>query len=613
MTPLRRRLLAISIGLLLLIVAVFFGYCIPNYSVSSETISSTLQALITAQASVLAIVFSVAFVTTQIVSSRYSPAFIKLFVKSPLLREALYLSVGSIFIPLSVLTLSPLIGLNAQQSLYIWSIEITGAVLLVVLIYAGILFEQTTPTNLLRQYKNQLSSTDYRNQSIDAGENNSLADHPLQPIYDLTRSSIQRDEIAVASEGEETLYEIVDKTVEDQIKTDKISSIELPEDYDDEYATTDESAKVGILFTPVLSKYLPRIALSTIDKNYIEISEASINHLGRIGEKGANYGCYTLSDLALMTIYSDIMLALSDPIEEDSGHSRALHFTVENSLDIVGQHIENNDLEHFHEVSPHVYEIMRWVDGVTPKQDLVHNPTIKELIDRQVDWYKAITEKFKTEISEENPTLSEMLGNKNKDDLKIGQSFDSKQHNNLKISALINIRLHMMTITAKNYKSRDWPDENGTVPMFINGAWRDLLKYAVTNPPAASAVLLLQRYIEVVGHETVERDDTSYTEGPANLFFILDTGGILPFEVAFNRIMENPEHEDYFGYSTFRGLGRGSLWFPFRMYDYSEEFIDAIKGLRADLRKKYWGDKFEKGASTGEELNQYLELRTDEW
>lgn len=69
MTPIRRRLFAGSVALLLLVIGLFVGYCLPNYSATSGMISSTLQTLITAQASVLAIVFSVAFVATQIVSA----------------------------------------------------------------------------------------------------------------------------------------------------------------------------------------------------------------------------------------------------------------------------------------------------------------------------------------------------------------------------------------------------------------------------------------------------------------------------------------------------------------------------------------------------------------
>ncbi len=613
MTPIRRRLFAGSVALLLLVIGLFVGYCLPNYSATSGMISSTLQTLITAQASVLAIVFSVAFVATQIVSARYSPAFIKLFVKSPLLREALYLAIGSIFLSLGVLVLLPVLGLDAQQSLFVWSVEVTGAVLLGVAIYAGIFFEQTTPTNLLRQYQTQLSSTDYRNQSIDAGAENSLADHPLQPVYDLTRTSIQRDELAVASEGEEAIYEITDKTVEDLVKTNEVNTINVAESYDDQYATTEDAEKIGILYTSVFSEYLPRIALSAVDTNYIELSQSSIGHLGDLGVKGAEYECHTLADLALISIYNDIMLGLSDPIEGDSGHSRALHFSVENSLDIIGQHIDNRDFEHFHEVSPHAYEIMRWVDGITPSENLVQNVTIKELVERQVEWYKKIVSEFDSELSQEDPAIEEILGKKDRTGLSISQDWDPRQHENLKVSALINIRLHMMTITAKHYKSVDWPDDDGTVPMFISGAWRDLLEFAVTHPPAASSILLLQRYIEIVGYTLVERDDSSYLEGHSNLTMVLHSGGIIPFEIAFNRILENPEHEDFFGYTTFRGLGRGLLWFPFRMYDYSDEFIEAVNDLRADLRRKYWDERFEAGESAASSLDQYLQYRTDEW
>lgn len=613
MTPIRRRVLAGLIVLFLLGIGLLIGYCLPDYSATSGMIGSTLQTLIAAQASVLAIVFSVAFVATQIVSARYSPAFIKIFVRSPLLREALYLAIGSIFISLGVLVLLPVLRLNTQQSLFVWSVEITGAVLLGVAIYAGLFFEQTTPTNLLRQYQSQLSPTDYQSQSIDAGAENSLADHPLQPVYDLTRTSIQRDELAVASEGEKAIHEIVDTVVDDRVRTGKVDIIDVPENYDDQYATTEDASKIGILFTPVLSQYFPRIALSAASTNYIKLSQSSINHLGDIGMKGVEHECHTLADLALMAIYSDIMLGLSDPIEDSSGHSRALHFSVENSLNIIGQYVYNGDLEHFHEVSPHAYEVMRWADGITPNQNLVQNVTINELIERQVEWYKKTVSEFEDELSQKNPTVKEMLGNRDRDGVSLNRDWDSRQHENLKISSLINIRLHMMTITARNYKSVDWPGESGTVPIFISSAWRELLEYAVTHPPAASGILLLERYLEIVGYTLVERDNPSSLESSANLVMVMNVGGIIPFERAFNRILENPEHEDFFGYTTFRGLGRGSLWFPFRMYDYSDEFIEAVKELRADLRTKYWDERFEKAQSTASSLSQLLQYQTDEW
>jgi PAS domain-containing protein len=170
-----------------------------------------------------------------------------------------------------------------------------------------------------------------------------------------------------------------------------------------------------------------------------------------------------------------------------------------------------------------------------------------------------------------------------------------------------------MTLTAKHSKSVDWPDDDGTVSMFISGAWRDLLEYAVIHLPAASSILLLQRYIEIVGYTLVERGYSSYLEGPSNLMMVLHSGGIIPFEIAFNQILENPEYEDFSGYTTFRGLGRGLLWFPFRMYDYSDEFREAVKDLLADLRQKYWDKRFEAAGSAASAIDHYLQYRTDEW
>lgn len=196
----QRRVLAGGIGLLLLTVGLVFGYCLPGYVIRTNLISSTLQTLITAQASILAIVFSVVFVATQIVTSKYSPAFIKMFLDSSILRDALYLAIGSILLPLSILSLMPVLERDMQESLFVWNIGVTAAVLVSVAIYAATLINQTAPTNLLRQYRSQLSPLDYRRQSVEAGKENSVADHPVQPVYDLTRSSIQDNNFALAVE-----------------------------------------------------------------------------------------------------------------------------------------------------------------------------------------------------------------------------------------------------------------------------------------------------------------------------------------------------------------------------------------------------------------------------
>ncbi|WP_157884779.1 DUF2254 family protein [Halorubrum aethiopicum] len=609
MSPVRRRLFAGSIALLLLFVGVFVGYCIQAYSPSSETITSTLQTLVMAQASVLAIVFSVTFVVSQIVSTRYSPAFIKLFVRSPLFREALYLAIGSIIVLLTILGLIPALGTNAKESLFIWMIGVSGAVLVGVVIYIGEFLEQTTPTNLLRHYHAQLTPESYREQSIEAGKNNSLADHPLQPIYDLTRTSIQQDELAVASEGEETIHQITNDVIESQIAADGIDSIVIPDEYEDKYAQSEESERIGLLFTPVLSEYLPRIALSSVEENYIELSQNAVNHIGDLGGKGIQYNNITISDLALISIYNDVMLGIPDPLEEESGQSRVLHTSITNSLDIMGYLIENRDYDLFLDRSSHAYEMMRWVDGVTPKKNLVHNVTIKELIDRQVEWYKKTVSENAKEIEAIDPPIHEMVGSRDRDS--IHSNYDPRQHSNSTISILINIRIHMMTITAQHYQSVDWPDDGGTIPMYISGAWRELLVYSFNHPPTASAILLAQRFLETVGYTAVRRGEKSDFEGMPTLTIVLREGGIIPLEIAFDRILKNPSFDDVFGLESFRGLPRHTAWIPFSMENHSDEFLETIKKIRGDVRTKYWNRRFKKGRSNAEILEVHIQYNTD--
>lgn len=194
-----REHLRLVVGVLLgVAIAIFIGYGPLPFVPVERLIRDVLKTLITAQVSLLAIIFSVVFIVTQIVSTRYSTGYIELFSKSPAIKHTFYISMVSITANILFLTTFDIYKQSTKLAVFILLLEASLVFFWGIYSFITIVFTQSTPTRLLKQYGDRLSSMEYVENSISAARTGTTSDHPLQVVYDTSRNAIDEEEIGVA-------------------------------------------------------------------------------------------------------------------------------------------------------------------------------------------------------------------------------------------------------------------------------------------------------------------------------------------------------------------------------------------------------------------------------
>jgi len=542
--------------------------------------------LVLAQASLLAIVFSVAFIATQIVSSRYSPEFISILTTSPLLRDAFFVVVASISSSIISLVLLPVLSASVARTLYILSIGLGLGVLWGIYTHVTTLINHATPAELLRKYEERLLPHKYQRQAVNAAERDIISEHPLQPAYDLTRSSIERNELAVAMTGENTLYKIASTVVNRQICTDQYTSITVPEGYEGKYTTTDASHKVGVLFEPVLSHYLPRTALKGAESGYTELSTNAIEHMGDLGVKSTDCGDTHLPNLAVFSMYHKVLKGLPDPLPDTTTYQNTIYQGVDSVLDVIEASLANEEFDQFHEQSPMLYEVMRISDGVIPPDQLHDNAVIRNLLEREQEWYEKVIKEDLGGIDGADLTYEDILGKKGSTSPLNNREWDAVQHESPGVSALINIRLHMMATVAQHFKSLRQTDITAYSSLIIF-CFSNMIETAADLGPRPSAVLLTQRYIEIAIYLSSNWESVGADQSIELSQLMLDGHEGIICD-AFDRVLNNSLSDDIILYRGFRNLPRSLIWTPFKMGEYSDEYLEDVRELQISVKQRYW-------------------------
>lgn len=173
-------------------------------TVATGNIRLFLSSLTTAQAGVLAIVFSITVIAIQLVSTRYSPRMVSLFIEAPMLKFTFWVFVGSIAFDLALLYLLPqtltpyyLGGLFAAISL-----SMIAVISLYVFIRAFIW--RSTPDGLIETFRLDLTPEKYLSQCKGLVEDGHRSTHPLRPLYSMIMEALSNRERATA---ETALYE----------------------------------------------------------------------------------------------------------------------------------------------------------------------------------------------------------------------------------------------------------------------------------------------------------------------------------------------------------------------------------------------------------------------
>lgn len=182
-------------------------------TVATGNIRLFLSSLTTAQAGVLAIVFSITVIAIQLVSTRYSPRMVSLFIEAPMLKFTFWIFVGSIAFDLALLYLLPqtltpyyLGGLFAAIS-----ISMIAVVSLYVFIRAFIW--RSTPEGLIDTFVLNLTPEKYLRKCEEMVEDDQRSTHPLRPLYSMIMEALSNRERATADTALQEYGDIAETTL----------------------------------------------------------------------------------------------------------------------------------------------------------------------------------------------------------------------------------------------------------------------------------------------------------------------------------------------------------------------------------------------------------------
>jgi hypothetical protein len=246
------------------------GYLFP-VSTSPANLRLFLSALVGAQASVLAIVFSVTLLGIQIATTRYATRMMPLFVKSPIFRFTLAVFLISIAIDLIVLynlprTITPI---GAAAVYFASGAALISAITLTV--YIPQILSRSTPDGLISAFEISLHFDAYRKKTEEFANSQARADHPLQPLHGLTMSAISRREWAAAERGLKGFTNVAEEVVP-KLTNNGADRRQHP------------SQQSQALFEMPLDDFLPEITLHAYNSDEQDIVRQSIKAQEDIGK-----------------------------------------------------------------------------------------------------------------------------------------------------------------------------------------------------------------------------------------------------------------------------------------------------------------------------------------
>ena len=319
-------LLALTMGAPL--IAGFIGYIwkVPYYP---SSVRLYLGALAGAQASVLAIVFSVTVLGIQLIANRYSPRLISVFYEVPIFRFTFGIFVISTAAHLALLASAPSEPTPLFHAL-VWAASgLSLAVVGTLYVFIVTTMERSTPDGIISSYIDRISVSKFVEDTETYAENN--GPHPTQPLYELSMSAITEREWATAREGIQGISNLLTRVV-----------IEADVGVLDPQRNQDWSHSQRDIFTPAFSEYLPEIAVHASEKEETGLINEAISSIRRPGVVAAENDKSYITNLA----GSGLSQAVRDSSEDWNGN-RVRGAAFQAYTQLVVQTASLDDLRYF--------------------------------------------------------------------------------------------------------------------------------------------------------------------------------------------------------------------------------------------------------------------------
>lgn len=232
-----------------------------------------LTALVTAQASIVAIVFSVSILGVQLVATRYSNRLVTLITSSITFRRTLLVLGVSIGIDLLLLLQLPVLSprVTIAGLAIVSGLALATGITLVQ--YVETTLERSTPEGLLTAYAERITPQTYRKDVIASLENGGDL-HPMHELHSVIMSGLSNGEWATAENGLLRFREVSVRMVSGLAEKGKLHQ--------------SDPASTNYFKIPI-EEYLPRVIAQAIDHGETDIAQQAISSMEKIAETGLEH------------------------------------------------------------------------------------------------------------------------------------------------------------------------------------------------------------------------------------------------------------------------------------------------------------------------------------
>ncbi|WP_230455318.1 DUF2254 family protein [Halorubrum sp. BV1] len=245
-----------------------------NPAVQTDNIRALLTTLATAEASVLAIVFSVTVVALQLVVTRYSARLTSLFVKEPLFRTTFALFVGAIAFNLVVVYLLPIQNSRLLNAVVGIAFALAAVSTFALYQFIQLMIQRSSPDDLISVLvERELAPDEYL--PTTATEFTELEVHPIRPLYRTIARAIELGEYQTAEQGIDGLRTVLTRTFEY---------------LESEHTKEDAAQYASAVSTEILTEYVPPILEQAYTHEQYDLVSDAVDDVEAVALDGLNHG-----------------------------------------------------------------------------------------------------------------------------------------------------------------------------------------------------------------------------------------------------------------------------------------------------------------------------------
>lgn len=323
-----------------------------NPTIEVHNASAVLTTLATAEASVLAIVFSVTVVALQLVVTRYSPRLTSLFSEDPLFRATFLLFVCAIaFNLLSTYLLPPESGRVVNATVGV-AFALAGAAVVSLYRFILLMIHRSSPDELITTLvERELKPGKYLPATVEDLRETTV--HPLRPLYTIVSRAIEMGEYRTAKQGIEAFQTVLDDTF-----AFLRANFEFETGHEFADAVTEE----------VLVEYYPPIVEQSFSYEQHGLVSDAVSVVERIAVNGLHLGFTDVTEHAadgLGNVFDDAPLTLDGnrlrrPVKEalvqltkvtagtaEYGPFASVFFTLNNQMEVLLRRRPEKDVTRF--------------------------------------------------------------------------------------------------------------------------------------------------------------------------------------------------------------------------------------------------------------------------